>query len=39
VLRDLLLQELHAPRELLHAIDAVFDADPAVEALALQFGA
>ena len=38
VLCDLFLQELHAPRKLLHAIDAVFDADPAVEAFALQLG-
>ena len=38
MLRDLLLQELDASRELLHAIDAVFDADPAVESFALQLG-
>ena len=38
MLGNLVLQELHASRELLHAIDTVFDADPAVEAFALQFG-
>ncbi len=35
MLRDLLFQKFHAAGELLHAIDAVFDADPAVETLAL----
>ncbi len=38
MLRDLPLQEIDTASELLHAIDAVFDADPAVEAFALQFG-
>lgn len=33
----LALEELHAAGQLLHAVHAVFDADPAIEAFALQF--
>src|SRR5688572_5735902 len=32
VLRDLLLEEAHAGGQLFHAVDAILDADPAVEA-------
>ena len=36
MLGDLLADEIHARCELIHAIDAVFDADPATEAFTLQ---
>ena len=36
ILRDLLFQEADAAGELVHAVDAVLDADPAVEAHAAQ---